>query len=337
DTYGKNGFSMLIDEGGVMIDMFGAVFAAPAVGEKGYLDVKVEITTPGGHSSIPPPNQHTGIGLLSEIIVLLENNTIPPRLSRSQPIYSSLHCLAEHGPDVPSVLRRAIQKSWDSNRALHRVEEIIFRDNTIKSTVCQMYPSIQAPSRPDTLVSWAIVNTRIATDSSLVAVKSHYRTLLKDFAVTHNITFIAFGDTVVDKGSIPKIEISDAWGNGLEPAPVTPVNAAPYRLLAGSILATEEARGNGTLASKPVYVMPSVMSGKGLLQDPFISNTSMIGNTDTRRYWNLTPHIFRYSHLRAEDFLGIHTVDEHIRASGIVGSVRFFANLLLNADEATDL
>ncbi|PVF99895.1 carboxypeptidase S [Serendipita vermifera] len=324
-TYGQNGFSMLVDEGGVMIDMFGATFAAPAVGEKGYLDVKIEVTTPGGHSSIPPPNHHTGIGLLSEIIVLLENNTIPPRLSRSQPIYSSLHCLAEHGPDVPSVLRRAIQKSWDSNRALHRVEEIIFRDNTVKSTVgtTQAVDMIQGGVKSNALpeLSWAIVNTRIATDSSLTAVKSHYRTLLKDFAVAQNITFIAFDETIIDKGSIPKIEISDAWGNGLEPAPVTPVNAAPYRLLAGSILATEGARGNGTLASKPVYVMPSVMSG----------------NTDTRRYWNLTPHIFRYSHLRAEDFLGIHTVDEHIRASGLVGSVRFFANLLLNADEASDL
>jgi Gly-Xaa carboxypeptidase len=59
DTYGRNGFSMLVDEGGVMIDSYGATFAAPAIGEKGYIDVKVEVTTPGGHSSIPPPNQHT--------------------------------------------------------------------------------------------------------------------------------------------------------------------------------------------------------------------------------------------------------------------------------------
>lgn len=29
----------------------------PAVAEKGYLDVRVEVATPGGHSSVPP--QHT--------------------------------------------------------------------------------------------------------------------------------------------------------------------------------------------------------------------------------------------------------------------------------------
>ena len=32
------------------------IFAGPATGEKGYLDVRVEVTTPGGHSSVPPPH-----------------------------------------------------------------------------------------------------------------------------------------------------------------------------------------------------------------------------------------------------------------------------------------
>lgn len=35
---------------------YGSVVATPAVGEKGYLDVRMEITTPGGHSSVPPPH-----------------------------------------------------------------------------------------------------------------------------------------------------------------------------------------------------------------------------------------------------------------------------------------
>jgi Gly-Xaa carboxypeptidase len=59
------------------------------------------------------------------------------------------------------------------------------------------------------------------------------------------------------------------------------------------------------------------------------------GNTDTRRYWNLTSHIFRYSHVRSSDTAGIHSVDERIRATGLVGLVRFFVNLLFNADELT--
>ena len=36
---------------------YDGVFAVPAIGEKGYLDVRVEVSSPGGHSSIPP--EHT--------------------------------------------------------------------------------------------------------------------------------------------------------------------------------------------------------------------------------------------------------------------------------------
>ena len=31
--------------------------ATPGIAEKGYIDVRVEVTSPGGHSSVPP--QHT--------------------------------------------------------------------------------------------------------------------------------------------------------------------------------------------------------------------------------------------------------------------------------------
>ena len=40
-----------------MADSYGATFAVPAVGEKGYLDVRIEVLTKGGHSSFPP--EHT--------------------------------------------------------------------------------------------------------------------------------------------------------------------------------------------------------------------------------------------------------------------------------------
>lgn len=38
-------------------EKFGTIFAIPAIAEKGYLDIKIEVTTPGGHSSLPP--EHT--------------------------------------------------------------------------------------------------------------------------------------------------------------------------------------------------------------------------------------------------------------------------------------
>lgn len=47
-------FAFVIDEGGGFAESFGSIFATPAVAEKGYLDVHVEVTSPGGHSSVPP-------------------------------------------------------------------------------------------------------------------------------------------------------------------------------------------------------------------------------------------------------------------------------------------
>jgi len=38
-------------------EQYGSVFATPGIAEKGHFDVHVEVTAPGGHSSIPP--KHT--------------------------------------------------------------------------------------------------------------------------------------------------------------------------------------------------------------------------------------------------------------------------------------
>ena len=35
-------------------ETFGATIATPAVAEKGKLDVRMQVSTPGGHSSVPP-------------------------------------------------------------------------------------------------------------------------------------------------------------------------------------------------------------------------------------------------------------------------------------------
>src|SRR5579863_9678032 len=32
------------------------MIAIPAIAEKGYMDVRVSVSTPGGHSSVPPPH-----------------------------------------------------------------------------------------------------------------------------------------------------------------------------------------------------------------------------------------------------------------------------------------
>jgi Gly-Xaa carboxypeptidase len=70
--YGRDSFALLVDEGcefawhiypknGLITSLSdsynvkdGVALASPATAEKGYLDVHVEVNTPGGHSSVPP-------------------------------------------------------------------------------------------------------------------------------------------------------------------------------------------------------------------------------------------------------------------------------------------
>ena len=80
ETKGKDSIDLIIDEGGLGIkDMFGKTFALPGLAEKGYCDTRIIVETAGGHSSIPP--DHTGIGILSQIITAMEAAPYEPELS----------------------------------------------------------------------------------------------------------------------------------------------------------------------------------------------------------------------------------------------------------------
>ena len=55
---------------GEFMEQHGSIFATPGIAEKGYFDLTVEVTTPGGHSSVPP--KHT----VSLSVNAPENNPI---------------------------------------------------------------------------------------------------------------------------------------------------------------------------------------------------------------------------------------------------------------------
>lgn len=106
-------------------ELDGARFAVPAISEKGWQDIKVEISTAGGHSSVPPA--HTSIGMLASALVHLENHPQHPRLDRSSPIYSALLCEAEYAPELPKPLRKLIKQSIKSDAALALILPILLK------------------------------------------------------------------------------------------------------------------------------------------------------------------------------------------------------------------
>ncbi|KAH7105750.1 carboxypeptidase S [Auriculariales sp. MPI-PUGE-AT-0066] len=322
--YGRDSFAMLVDEGYSYDIKDGVAFAMPATSEKGYLDVHVEVVTPGGHSSIPPP--HTGIGVLASLVVALEADPPRPRLQRESAIYDYLQCIATHDiPLLPKSVRKDLVKSTRNKHALKRAERALLADPETRSmlgttqAVDIIRGGVKVNALPETVK--AVVNYRIDVQSSVKELQNHLQSVLKPVAKKFNVTLQTFGNKVEHTDRM--VRLNDTWQSALEPAPHTPTgpDAGPYSLLSGTIQAALK-RGHSRDDIQRVVVAPNVAGG----------------NTDTQRYWNLTRHIFRYAHINAAtDQIGEHTVNEAVRADGLVDYARFFTYLILNADEATNL
>ncbi|KAF9059428.1 hypothetical protein BDP27DRAFT_1431388 [Rhodocollybia butyracea] len=291
--YGPNAFAFIVDEGGGFTEEFGTVFATPGVTEKGYMDLRVDVASPGGHSSVPP--SHTTIGIISRLLVELENHPYPVEMSTHSVFYKTLQCYASHGKTIPSDLRNAIIQSSHSREALRQLGDVVFTDprNAALVGTTQAIDLIRGGVKSNALPehAYAVVNHRISTLSSIQKVISHATNTLKPLADSFNLVLTSFGETISEDASgssAGTLVLSDAFNSSLAPAPITPtygVNAGPYRLLAGTIRATYNAHRGLDSESE---------SGDSVSSNIIVAPGTTIANTDTRYYWDLSDgQIFR--------------------------------------------
>ncbi len=107
--YGKDSMVLLLDEGGMGLRLIDdALYALPAVMEKGHIDVWYELHVQGGHSSTPFP--HTGIGIISEIVTTLEANPYRPKMIKGSPIHNHFVCQARYSPDAEPEITKLVKK-----------------------------------------------------------------------------------------------------------------------------------------------------------------------------------------------------------------------------------
>nr|GAT46769.1 Gly-X carboxypeptidase [Mycena chlorophos] len=330
EIYGSDHpFAFIVDEGEGFLKLHGTVFATPDVTEKGLLDVAVEVTSPGGHSSVPP--EHTTIGILAKLLVAFEQNPPEVRLTRESIIYGFLQCTGEHGVAMPEKLRRLIQRSAHSDRALRQLQEVLSEDPLSRALVSttqaidMVHGGVKSNALPET--AFALVNHRISTDSSVGATMAHDTALLKELAEQFNLSYTAFGKTISGAGApaFGTLVLSDAYASALEPAPISPIRgpgSEAYQLLSGTIKATYASHR-------------SLENGDEIVVAPALGT----GNTDTQRYWNLSRSIFRYNHGNWIEKIptGAHTVDEATSIDTQLETIRFFVTLILNSDESSAL
>ncbi|TKA70932.1 hypothetical protein B0A55_06124 [Friedmanniomyces simplex] len=320
DRYGENGVAAIVDEGAGFNSQWGQVFALPGVAEKGYTDVHVTVRTPGGHSSIP--TDHTSIGILSELISKIESVQYRTYLADESPLLGLMQCGASHAPDFPPKLEKLLGKRSNS---LHQTCKA--RPDDLALEAAKAGPSVKylmQTSQAVDVISGGVkvnalperttvtVNHRINIGDTPETVWEHLTALAKPIAEKYNLTLHAFDGT---KEAPLSISLS-ASETTLNVAPITPTDLdtiSPYAILAGTTRA---------IYGEHVVVAPGMMTG----------------NTDTRYYWPVTKHIFRfgpgYDPATDAGLGNIHTVDERISVVNHVGMVKWFVLFVRNMDGA---
>ncbi|KAH6660763.1 carboxypeptidase S [Truncatella angustata] len=316
ERYGNNGVGLIVDEGAGVSPAWGTFFATPAVTEKGYIDVEVTVRMPGGHSSIPPP--HNGIGVMSEFITVVENNRHKPYLAPENPFLELLQCGAVHAPDFPSKWKSLLPSKGKENphKVAKLAEEVAESSDffkylfTTSQAVDIIGGGVKANALPERTT--ALINHRVNIGERVDDVKEHLTKLASQVTKKYNLTLHAFDGESETPSSLT---LSNPKGE-LEPAPLTPTEIdalTPYVVISGTTRA---------LYGEKLNVAPALMTG----------------NTDTRYYWNLTKHVFRYMPgWDPEDDAGlgnIHTVDEKISVTNHINVVKWYNLFLQNIDEA---
>ncbi len=171
---------------------------------------------------------------------------------------------------MPSHFRYIIKQSVTSDRALHQLQEFVRSDKTTSSMIRTtqaidvIHGGVKSNALPEQ--AWAIVNHRVAVVSSVDEIKARDTELLRPLANKFNLTYQAFGNIISeeDASSSGTLTLGDLRHTSIEPAPFTPAgggeDAAPYRLLSGTIKATYSAhRPCGDVGS--IVVAPGMMTG----------------------------------------------------------------------------
>jgi Gly-Xaa carboxypeptidase len=318
ERYGKDGLALVIDEGAGFEEAWGTVFAKPGAAEKGSVNVYITIRSPGGHSSIP--HDHTSIGILSELITLIEASQYPTRLFDVNPYFTQLQCGAAYSPDFDPKLKKLLsdrknpRNNCDADpdqlalEAAKQGQNIKYLLQTSQA-VDIISGGVKINALPEN--AQAVVNHRVNVGETSQVVFDHLTQLASRVAQKHGLKLHAF-DEVEEPMSI----LLSHHNHYLDPAPITPSDGSvlsPFSVLAGTI--------------KAVY-------GNELIVTPGI----MTGNTDTRFFWELTKHIFRFAPgYDAEDIQGlgsIHTINERVSVVNHINAVKWFTLFVRNIDKA---
>lgn len=314
NRYGDDGIYLIMDEGSMGIQKeFDQSFAMVSVSEKGYLDVGINVTSTGGHASNPP--EHNVIGIMSEIVMAIEDSPFPVQLTSKNPIFNFLECAAVHAPEssFPASVRSQLDMIAQGDYKAQQKMAYLLDDYKHYFRTTQSVGKINGGVKINAIPELAstMVNLRLAVENPIAQVQAHYENLVKPIAQKHGMVFEGF-NSLYDSPEKRKISLFGV--DALEPAPVSPADAESFQVLSGTIK----------------NVLKPLDAEDDLIVTPYL----MPANTDTKFFWPLTKNIYRFTPINLVHNLNrAHTTDEFIRADEFVREPLFFASLILNADD----
>ncbi|KAG7863320.1 hypothetical protein KL919_000635 [Ogataea angusta] len=321
--YGKDSMYAILDEGGVNLDTIqGVKMSVPGTAEKGYMDLKIILETPGGHSSIPP--KHTSIGMIGEMIVELERTEFPTYFTEKNPAFWEYVCVAEHSPDMDSSVKKSILSAGHNQKANEVARKYIDVDLgkgfVVKSTRALdiITGGVKANALPEYVE--LTVNVRIAMEETVDTVTKRVLATIEPVIDRYHLGL------ALDLDGRQEIKPRKPAGNCLvkvvqavPPAPLTPTRGNQWNIFAGTI--------------HHVYEDLVAPDSTGLIVAPGIGS----GNTDTKYYWNLTEHIYRYRPgLLPGVYSKEHGINEYIPMDSHLHLIAFYYEYILSVDETDD-
>ncbi|CAG7939186.1 unnamed protein product [Penicillium olsonii] len=334
ERYGNDSVAIILDEGG-----FGSqplddetVYVHPAVTEKGHINLFFELHAKGGHSSVPLP--HTGIGIVSELVVALENNPYEPVITKNSPIHKRLICQARYSPNTQPEIEALLR-----NNDFDRLAVEFAKTSPLNRFVVQTSQAVdiigggvKINAMPEVVT--LAVNYRVAHHQRPVEVQDRAIKVISEVVEKYGLQLNAFDgdreyhDHIASISSSRSNHLDDlnrhqqtgvdyngtlvVRATKAEAAPLSPASRSVWDVFSGTIQHTFGLEG------KTVVPVGDIMTG----------------NTDTRHYLNFTRNVYRWTPAVGRGLDNIHTVDERVSITDHLNVVKFYYNFIRNFDAA---
>ena len=179
------------------------------VAEKGYVNLRLRVDAPGGHSSQPPPQ--TALGIVSRAVVKVEDNPFPAQLTFIRTTFDAI------APHSTFTNRLAMANTW----LLAPIIKLqLLGDQgsaaTMRTTTAATMASGSSKSNILPTRAEAVINFRIIPGETAESVR----------------------DRVVEIIDDDRVEVSMEYA--IDPSPVSPTDSAGFELLARSIRGFDE-------------------------------------------------------------------------------------------------